>query len=186
MVGVGHGVAQIAIGLGAHDGLGFVGNPPTRQRIRVEHGNAVDFTAGRQAQHAHVARVATGPEAVVFIELTRRRMHRGRMLSTTGGGRSTCSGTRGRRGLLLAGGQANGQASPGQTGQGGGIQKLAARQISFNIFVLVVGAHCNLPKGGSTKTGQGPGRPVTPRGLHRETSLRSTRGATNCRIWSAS
>ena len=71
MVGVAHGVLQRAIRIGAHDGLGFVGEAPARQVVGHEAGHARQLAARRDAQDACVTRVAAAPEAVVGVELTR-------------------------------------------------------------------------------------------------------------------
>ena len=70
MVRVGNVVAQVTVGLGAHDRLGFVGDAPTDQGVGDEAGNAQQLTARWHAQHAHVARVAAAPDAVIGIKFT--------------------------------------------------------------------------------------------------------------------
>ena len=71
VVGVAHGVLQRAIGVGAHDGLGFVGEAPARQVVGHEAGHARQLTARRDAQDACVTRVAAAPETIVGVELAR-------------------------------------------------------------------------------------------------------------------
>ena len=71
VVGVGHRVAQAAVGLGAHHLLGFIGGAPAHQRVRHEAGDAVDLAARGQAQHKHVAGLATAPQAVISVQFTR-------------------------------------------------------------------------------------------------------------------
>ena len=71
VVSVAHGVLQRAIGVGAHDGLGFVGDAPARQVVGHEAGHARQLAAGRDAQDACVTRVAAAPEAIVGVELAR-------------------------------------------------------------------------------------------------------------------
>ena len=68
VVRVGNRVLQAAIGLGAHDFLGLVGDAPANQCIGHKAGNTVDFTTRGQAQNAHVASVAAAPDAVIGVK----------------------------------------------------------------------------------------------------------------------
>ena len=111
VVGIGHRVFEAAVGLGAHDGLGFIGDAPAHQRVGHEAGDAGDFAARWQTQHAHVARVATAPQAVVGVQFAGLEVHVGSStcMARCGGGRR-CG--RGRSaGLFGAGCNASRQAN---------------------------------------------------------------------------
>ena len=115
VVGIRHGVLQRAIRLGAHDGLGLVGQAPADQRIGHEAGNAQQFAPGRNAQHAHVARMAAAPQAVVGIQLAGLDLDRtgtADLVFTAATTAGSCAGTRctaaGRSLVLVAASQAHG------------------------------------------------------------------------------
>ena len=111
VVGIGHRVLQAAVGLGAHHGLGFIGDAPAHQRVGYEAGDAGDFAARWQTQHAHVARVATAPQAVVGVQFAGLEVHVGASscMARCGGGRRC---RRGRSaGLFGAGCNASRQAN---------------------------------------------------------------------------
>jgi hypothetical protein len=142
VVGVAHGIAQAAIGLGAHDGLALVGDAPAHQGVGNEAGDAGDFAAGGQAQHSQVAGVATAPKAVVGVELARLQVHIGASVSGRGGGRRRTGGggsSRCRGGLLFL---AGGQSHAGQAGSRRRVEEPAARRGLGGVCgVRVVVAH---------------------------------------------
>jgi len=144
VVGVAHGIAQGTIGLGAHDLLGFVGNPPADQRVRHETGDTQDFATGRQAQHAHVAGVAAAPESVVGVEFTGLEVDAGAAVSCSsrcrsGCWRGGCCGW-GRCRLVVAGCDSCGQSS-----QSGGVDKPStAHADGFNLWIRFLIAHDDL------------------------------------------
>jgi hypothetical protein len=84
VVGIARGVLERAIGLGAHDGFGFVGHAPADHAIDIEHGNTLEGTARRQTQRAHFAAMARADESIVFIELARCHLVTAGCLGGTG------------------------------------------------------------------------------------------------------
>jgi len=62
-------VFEAAVGLGTQDLFGFVGDAPADQAVHVEHGNAFEQAARRQAIDPHVTRVPTRREGIVLVEL---------------------------------------------------------------------------------------------------------------------
>jgi len=135
-------VLQAAIGLGADDLLGFVGNAPADQAVGVEDRNVLEQTARGQAVDAHVARVAAGRKGVVLIKLAGSHF----VLAHLGGGvrdgrRGRGSGRCGSGGFVVAGGDPN-----GQPGQGSGVDEPAASDANgccAQVFFLVT--HGELP-----------------------------------------
>ena len=54
--------------------LTFVGNTPAGRRVHIEYRDAHQLTHGRHTQNTNLALVTTAPEAVVFVQLTRRNV----------------------------------------------------------------------------------------------------------------
>ena len=156
VVGVGHGIAQAAVCLGAHDFLGLVGNAPTHQGIRYKTGNSGDLTARWQAQHPHITGMATAPQAVVGVKFA------GFEVGRIGAGVSCCgwcgwrgTGRCGRSAWLFSAGD-----DASQTGQCGGVDKRAPPdggvRCGFCFFVLTHLQVLNkLPVSNSIRTGWG-------------------------------
>jgi hypothetical protein len=144
VVGVAHRVAQRAIGLGAHDLLGLVGDAPADQRVRHEAGDAQQLAARGQAQHAHVAGVAAAPEAVVGVELAGLQMGAVGFATGRSGSCATGGGCRGGAVGLLVGA---GHGAEGQAGHRCAVdepptrQTLGRRAGARRVVVLVVVFH---------------------------------------------
>ena len=101
MVGVRYRVTQAAVGLGAHDLLGFIRDAPAHQRVWREARDAVNFTTRGQAQNAHVAGMSTTPQTIVGVEFAWFKVHIGTGLCSWCGGGGRCSGRGGCR-LVVA------------------------------------------------------------------------------------
>ena len=108
-------VFERAIGLGAHDSLGFIGQAPADQRIRHKARNAQQLATGRNADHAGIPRVATAPQTVVGIQLAGLDLDRtgtADLVFTAATTAGSCAGTRctaaGRSLVLVAASQAHG------------------------------------------------------------------------------
>jgi hypothetical protein len=61
VVGIADGVFQAAVGVGPHDFLRLVGDAPADEGVRHKAGDAQDLAPRRNAQDAHVTRVAAAP-----------------------------------------------------------------------------------------------------------------------------
>ena len=123
VVGVAHGVAQRAIGLGAHDRLGLVGDAPAHQGVGHEAGDAKQFATRGHAEHAHVAGVATAPQTVVGVELAGLEVRGvGAAVFGIGGRGRRCSGGVGGTGFFFGAGR----GAHRQSRQCGGVQETSA------------------------------------------------------------
>ncbi|MPM34285.1 hypothetical protein SDC9_80867 [bioreactor metagenome] len=141
VVGVGDGVAQAAVGLGAHDLLGFVGDAPAHQRVGHEAGDAQQLATRGQAQHAHVSGVSTAPQAVVGVELAGLEVHVGTgVCCRLHGGRCWRCGWLGRRLVVVAAHRAC-----RESGQRGGVDEPAAAHADGGVAqICVFLAHIDL------------------------------------------
>jgi hypothetical protein len=132
VVRVAGGVLQLAIRLGADNGLRFVGDAPANQAIGIEYRDFLELATGRITIDPYVAGVAAAGEGIVFVELAWMYFIFAVINLACGGRRSGRSGCRCRcRGsrwctFLVASGQTELQAGAGEPGIGGLVEELAA------------------------------------------------------------
>ncbi|MNT14922.1 hypothetical protein D3C72_1499460 [compost metagenome] len=119
VVRVADGVQHVAVGTRAHHALGFIGDAPAGQRIGHEARNAMQLAPRGQAQHAHVARMAAAPQAVVGIELARLQVHRRTRMRAA----MSCVGTASRSGRGGCPALVRARRHAGQSGQRCGVDK---------------------------------------------------------------
>ena len=89
------GEEGLRLGQGAlfEDAEALVGLAPAGRRAAVEHRHAHQLAHGGEAEDAQLARLARGPEAVIFVELAGRERDRvGRRAGRAGGGRRDAGG----------------------------------------------------------------------------------------------